>query len=92
MLINFKSVFAIINYIKSKKSQNPTIILFREINIIEAIVSILILQHTLIMVNDGMTESMRILSLATSIGFIILIITFSILSFWKNKKLIKHTF
>lgn len=87
----YKITFAIINYVKSKKSQNPTIILLREINIISAIVSILTLQHTLIMVNDGMTSSMRILSLISSIGFILLIIIFSILSFFKNKKMFEKT-
>ncbi len=83
----YKIIFAIINYNRSKKSQNLTIILFREINIIETIVSILILQHTLIMVNSGMNNSMQTLSFTTSIGFIGLIIIFSILSFYKNKKL-----
>ncbi len=83
----YKIIFAIINYNRSKKSQNPTIILFREINIIEAIVSILILQHTLIMVNGGINKTMQILSFTTSIAFICLTIVFSILSFCKNKKL-----
>lgn len=86
----YKIVVAIINYIKSKKSQNPTIILLREINIIDAIVSILMLQHTLIMVNGGMDESMRILSIITSILFIVFIIAFSILSFFRNKRIFKE--
>lgn len=85
----YKIVMAIINYKKSKKSQNLTIILLREINIIGAIVSILTLQHTMIMVNGGMNEGMRKLSLATSIGFIGLIVAFSIVSFIKNRKLFK---
>lgn len=85
----YKIVVAIINYKRSKKSQNPTVILLRDINFIEAIVSILTLQHTLIMVNGGMNESMRTLSLITSIAFIGLIIVFSILSFWRNRKLFK---
>jgi len=84
----YKISFAIINYRKSKRSKNLTIILFKEINIIEAIVSILTLQHTLIMVNGGMNKDMETLSFVTSIGFIGLIIVFSILSFWKNKKLL----
>lgn len=83
----YKITSAIVNYRRSKRSQNPTIILFKEINIIAAIVSILTLQHTLIMVNGGMTRDMQALSLSTSIGFIVLIVTFSILSFIKNKKL-----
>ena len=84
----YKIVVAIINYTKSKKSQNLTTILLKEINIIGAIVSILTLQHTLIMVNGGMDKSMRILSLSSSIGFIFLIIAFSIVSFIRNKKII----
>ena len=86
----YKIVVAIINYRKSKKSQNPTTILLREIDIIGAIVSILTLQHTLIMVNGGMDRSMQILSLITSICFILLIIAFSIISFIRNKKMFKN--
>lgn len=85
----YKVVIAIINYKRSKKSQNPTVILLKEINIIGAILSILNLQHTLIMVNGGMNEKMRTLSLLTSIGFIAIIIAFSILSFIRNKRLFK---
>ena len=85
----YKIVFAIINYNRSKKSQNLTTILLQEINIIDAIVSILTLQHTLIMVNDAMDQTMQVLSLVTSIAFIALIIVFSITSFFKNKKLVK---
>ncbi len=83
----YKIVVAIVNYTRSKKSQNPTTILLKELNIIGAIVSVLTLQHTLIMVNGGMVESMRTLSLFTSVGFILLIIGFSIVSFIKNKRL-----
>ncbi len=86
----YKIVIAIINYVKSKKSQNPTTILLKEIDIIGAIVSILTLQHTLIMVNGGMDKSMQILSLISSIGFILVIIVFSIISFIRNKKLFKN--
>ena len=85
----YKVVVAIINYVKSKKSQNPTIILLKEMDIIGAIVSILNLQRALIMVNGGMNKNMQTLSLITSIGFILLIIAFSIVSFIRNNKLIK---
>ncbi len=82
----YKIVFAIINYLKSKKSQNLTTILLKEINIIGGIVSILMLQHTLIMVNGGMNKTMQRLSLITSIVFLLVIIVFSIVSFVANKK------
>lgn len=83
----YQIVVAIINYRKSKKSRNPTVILLREINLIEAIVAVLTLQHVLIMVNGGMNQDMQTLSLVTSVGFIILIILFSIFSFLHNWKL-----
>ncbi len=87
----YKIVMAIINYRLAKKSNNPTTVLLKEIDIIGAIVSVLNLQHTLIMVNGGMTKSMQTLSLITSIGFIVLIIVFSILSFIKNKNYFKNS-
>lgn len=83
----YKIVVAIINYNRSKKAKNPTQILLKEIDIIGAIVSVLTLQHTLIMVNGGMNEGMRTLSLISSIGSILLIIAFSIVSFIRNKKI-----
>lgn len=83
----YKIIHALLNYKKSKKTHNLIMILLRELNIIEAIVSILTLQHTLIMVNGGMNESMKTLSLITSIGFIVVIIMFSIISFVKNRNI-----
>lgn len=83
----YKIVAAIINYRHSRKTLNPTVVLFREISFIDALVSILTLQHTLIMVNGGMNDGMRTLSLCTSIGFIIVVIIFSIVSYIKNKKI-----
>lgn len=85
----YKIVISIINYKKSKKSQNPTIVLLKEINIIDSIVSVLTLQHTLIMVNGGMNESMQTLSLTTSIAFICLIVIFSVSSYFVNKRIFK---
>ena len=82
----YKIVMSIINYKRSKKSKNLTSILFKEINIIGTIVSVLSLQHTLIMVNGGMTKSMQTLSFVTSLGFIAVIIMFSVISFIKNYK------
>lgn len=86
----YKIIVAIVNYKKSKRTINPTIILLREINIIDAMVSILTLQHTLIMVNGGMNESMETLSLISSIGFIFIIVLFSVISFINNKKFLKE--
>ena len=77
----YKITASIINYSKSKKTENPTILLLREIDVVDSLVSILTLQHTLIMVNGGMSGSMRQLSFVTSIVFIFAIILFSVLSF-----------
>ena len=70
----YKITASIINYSKSKKTENPTILLLREIDVVDSLVSILTLQHTLIMVNGGMSGSMRQLSFVTSIVFIFAII------------------
>ncbi len=85
----YKVTVAIVNYTKSKKTKNLTIILFKLLDIIGAIVSILTLQHTLIMVFGSMDRTMTILSFSTSIGFIALIVLISILSYYKNRNLIK---
>lgn len=87
----YKITTAVLGYKKSTKTDNLSLILFKEIKIIGAIVSILMLQHTLIMVNGGMNQSMQNLSLATSIAFIVFLVIFSVLSFLKNRKLIEKS-
>lgn len=86
----YKIIVAIINFNRSKKLKNLTIILLKEINIIDAVVSLLSLQHTLIMVNGGMTVSLKILSLISSICLIIIIVIFSIINFIKTMKFNKN--
>lgn len=85
----YKIILAIINYKKAKKSCNLSILLLRKINLIDALVSILSLQRTLIMANGGMGKEMQTLSFVSSIEIIILIITFSIVSFVKQKDIYK---
>lgn len=81
----YKISSAIYNYKKAKISNNLTNLLLRKINVIDALVSILSLQRTLIMVNGGMGKEMQMLSFFSSIGIIILIIIFSIVSYIKQK-------
>lgn len=80
----YKIFISINNYKKSNKTSNLTIILLREINVLDAMVSILTLQRILIMSNGGMTNDMRTLSLTSSVAILILIISFSIMFFIKN--------
>ena len=84
----YKITIAIINYVKVKKYNNIMFKFVRELSVIDAFVSILTLQHTLIMVNGGMTAQMLKLSSATSFIILLAIIIFSIVSM---KKTIKNT-
>jgi len=85
----YKVTMAIINYVKVKSHNNLLHTFLREISVIDAIVSVLTLQHTLIMVNDGMNSTMSILSCISSFVLLTVIIVFSILNFKKalNKNL-----
>lgn len=84
----YKITIAIINYVKVKKYNNIMFKFVRELSVVDAFVSILTLQHTLIMVNGGMTTLMLKLSSATSFIILLAIIIFSIVSI---KKTIKNT-
>lgn len=80
----YKLVFSIINYKKANRTKNLTITLLKELDIVDALVSILSLQHILIMVNGWMTSELRRLSLVSSLAILLVIIIFSILIFIKN--------
>lgn len=84
----YKIIMAIVNYNKTKKMGNLTYIFLRELSIIEALTSILSLQHILIMVKGGMTDDMLFLSAISSFGILTIIILFS---FFTTKKMIKKT-
>ncbi len=76
----YKITMAIVNYNKTKKIDNLSYKFLRELSVVDALVSILTLQHTLIMANGGMTQDMMILSSITSLAILSTIIIFSILS------------
>ncbi|MGN0798256.1 MAG: hypothetical protein ACI4L7_01640 [Christensenellales bacterium] len=84
----YKIIMAIVNYNKTKKLGNLTYIFLRELSMIDALISILSLQHILIMVNGGMTNDMLILSAISSFAILTIIILFS---FFTTKKMIKKT-
>ena len=72
----YKITIAIINYVKVKKYNNIMFKFVNELSVVDAFVSILTLQHTLIMVNGGMTTQMLKLSSATSFIILLAIIIF----------------
>jgi len=87
----YKITISIINYKKSRRNESLiTIKELRTINLIDALVSVLTLQNTLIMVtSETVDEKMFILS-AVSSGIILLIIIFisviSVISYFKKTK------
>lgn len=80
-----KVVFSIKNVLKSKRYDNIILRRLREINIVEAIVSILALQRILIMVNGGMDSDMFTLCCVDSFVIYIFIIVYSFLRVKKIK-------
>ena len=82
----YKITMAVINYNKVKKFDNLIFQYLRELSVVDAFVSILSLQNTLIMVNSGMTQSMFILSAISSFVIFFVIVAFSIISMVKTIK------
>ena len=82
----YKITMAVINYNKVKKVDNLIFQYLRELSVVDAFVSILSLQNTLIMVNSGMTQSMFILSAISSFVIFFVIVAFSIVNMVKTIK------
>lgn len=82
----YRITMAVINFKKSRKTNNPLVRELRSIGLVDTLVSVLLLQNTLIIVNDGkMTDSMTILSIVSSTAVWLLIAAISILSFARIK-------
>ena len=77
----YSITMSIVNMKKAKKTDNPIINQIRLVNIINTLMSILVLQNTLILANGGYTDSMKLLSMITSVGIIVLIIIIEIYEF-----------
>lgn len=83
----FKITMAIINYTKTRKNNHLSIRALRIINMIDALVSILSLQNTLIVVNGGsQAEEMMILSGVSSLVIILGILIIIIVSLIRGLK------
>lgn len=74
----YKIIAAIINYNKAKRGEKLTYKLLRALSIVDALVSVLSLQHILIMVNGGMTFEMLVLSAVSSFIILLIILIFSV--------------
>ena len=77
----YSVTMSIINMRKAKNNDSPVIKQIRLVNIVNTLISVLVLQNTLILANGGYTEDMRKLSVATSVGIIALIIFIEIYQF-----------
>ena len=77
----YNITMSIINLKKAKNTDEPIIKQIRLVNLVNTLMSILVLQNTLILANGGYTDEMKILSMATSIGIIVLIIIIEIHQF-----------
>lgn len=88
----YKVTISIINYTKNRKNANLIYRQIRTINLIDAILSVLTLQNTLILVNGGgNNHSMLVLSAISSFIGLSIIIILSIILFvryFKEKKMI----
>ncbi len=85
----YKITLAILNYKKVLNGKNLSLIGLKMINLLDALVSILTLQNTLVMVfGDG--SSMLILTACTSAGMLIVMIMATILFIKRIKKISKN--
>ena len=87
----YSITMAIIHMVKSKKSNNIFVRQIRLINLISTLMSVTVLQNTLILANGGYNQDMIIFTIYTSISIILLIFFMIAFSFYKyikdNKKL-----
>ena len=77
----YSIVVSILNMKKAKSAPSPIIKQISLVNIANALMSILVLQNTLILANGGYTDDLKKLSIASSVGIIILIIIIEIYQF-----------
>ena len=77
----YSITMSIVNMKKAKNTDSPIIKQIRLVNIVNTLMSILVLQNTLILANGGYTDDMKKLSVASSVGIIVLIIFIEIYQF-----------
>lgn len=77
---------SIYNLVKANKTDNLLNKQLTLVSFVNAIVSLIVLQNTLINVNGGMDEEMKTLSSVTTFTFIAFLIFITVFSFVKNMK------
>jgi hypothetical protein len=87
LYVCIKTIKAIINFTKQRKTNDPLIKELRIIDLTDMVVSILTLQNTLISINGGFSEELYIVTIVSSfIGFVFNIVCVCLLSFNKITK------
>ncbi len=78
----FRIVFASIHYKWKEKSENLLVKELRTIDLIDALLSLMTLQNTLIVINNrGINHAMKLLPIVTSAIMLVIIVSISIRSF-----------
>lgn len=77
----YSVTFAIINYYKTRTNNNTTIKQLKLINVIAALMSVIVLQNTLILANGEMNENMKTMCFYTSFAIIFAAIFLIIIQF-----------
>lgn len=86
----YKITLASRNIVKTRKDRNLSLKILRTVNLVDALVSVLSLQYTLIMTFDGgMDGDMFLLCAVSSLGIWILLISISFISLMRSIKLHK---
>lgn len=83
----YRIIMGIINFRKSRKTNNPLVAELRMINLTDALIAVLSLQNALIIANGGMDGGMKTLVAWTSGGVYLIIVIITIVSFMSVKKI-----
>lgn len=84
----FKTVTATMSYVKTRKLSNVSITVLKNVNFIDAIVSVLTLQYALVMTfGDGVTGNMLTVCAITSFAFLAFLVAVSIANLIKAVKI-----
>lgn len=81
----YKMTMAIVHYVKTRRQNDVATVTFRAVKLVDALVSVLTLQNTLIIANGSAGESdMFTLSIWTSAGLYCLIVAVSVVCLVRN--------
>ncbi len=84
----YKMIMASVNYVKTKKADNLSVKIIRKVNFIDAFVSVLLLQHTLVMTfGGGVSGDLLVLCAVSSFLIWAFLIVLSVLSLIQSIKL-----